>query len=81
MTSWSVPSHVEYSAIGNLQPPLTRDILLAKIDDVQKELEPQKIQQQWREILNDVHKEALFLPLWGTRVCCSNSLYCVMFFV
>lgn len=68
MTSWSVPSHVEYSAIGNLQPPLTRDILLGKIDDVQKELEPQKIQQKWHEILNDVHQEALFMPLWGTRI-------------
>lgn len=68
LSSWAVPSHVEYSAIGNLQPPLTRDLLLQKIEKVQKELDPRAIQEQWREILDDVHQQALFMPLWGTRV-------------
>eukprot|EP00980_Cylindrotheca_fusiformis_P016759 scaffold5048_cov121-Cylindrotheca_fusiformis.AAC.10 len=68
LTSWAVPSHVEYSAIQNLQPPLTREELLQKIERVQAELEPQVIQAMWKEILEDVHKQALFLPLWGTRV-------------
>ena len=31
-SSWAVPSHVEYSAIGNLQPPLTKEILFQKIE-------------------------------------------------
>ena len=68
MMSWAVPSHVEYSAIGNLQSPLTRESLLQRIDDVQKELDPVKIDSQWRGIHEDVHKQALFMPLWGTRI-------------
>ena len=69
LNSWAVPSHVEYSAIGgDMQPPLTREILLNKIKAVQTELDQQKIQDQWREILNDVHQESIFMPLWGTRI-------------
>lgn len=68
MGSWAVPAHVEYSAIGNLEPPLTRDILLQKIEDVQGEIDKQEIAQQWREIHEDVHKQSLFLPLWGSRI-------------
>lgn len=68
MSSWEVPAHVEYSAIGNLEPPLTREDLLSKIKAVQKESDIQRIRGQWREILKDVHAQALFLPLWGTRV-------------
>ena len=68
MTSWSVPSHVEYSAIGNLEAPLTRELLIEKINKVQTELSEQKISAQWQEILEDIHKQALFAPLWGTRI-------------
>lgn len=68
MSSWAVPSHVEYSAIGNLQSPLTRELLIEQIEKVQTELDPQTIQQQWHEILDNVHKQALFMPLWGTRI-------------
>ncbi len=68
MTSWAVPAHVEFSAIKNLQPPLTREGLLEKIENVQKELDKQKISKQWREILDDIHQNALFLPLWGSRI-------------
>ncbi|CAB9507387.1 Extracellular solute-binding protein, family 5 [Seminavis robusta] len=65
--SWAVPAHVEYSAIGNLEPPLTNATLLDKIAKVQQELDPQVIQAKWKEILNDVHQQAVFMPLWGTR--------------
>ena len=68
MTSWSVPAHVEYSSIGNLEAPLTRELLIAKIEKVQTELSEQKINEQWREIHEDVHKQALFMPLWGSRI-------------
>jgi ABC-type transport system substrate-binding protein len=68
LTSWSVPSHVEYTAVAGLEAPLTRDLLFQKIDGVQKELDPVKIQAQWREILNDIHQQAIFMPLWGTRI-------------
>jgi ABC-type transport system substrate-binding protein len=68
MSSWAVPSHVEYSAIGGIQAPLTRDLLLGKIEKVQTELDEAEIATQWREILEDVHKQAIFMPLWGTRI-------------
>lgn len=68
LSSWSVPAHVENAAIGNLEAPLTRELLLGKIENVLTELDPRKIQTQWREILDDIHQQAVFLPLWGTRV-------------
>lgn len=68
MSSWAVPAHVEYSAIGNLEPPLTREALLSKIENVQTELSEQKINAQWREILEDIHDQSIFLPLWGSRI-------------
>lgn len=64
MTSWAVPAHVEYSSIGNLQPPLTRDLLLAKVENVQTETDENVIRGQWREIMEDIHSQALFMPLW-----------------
>ena len=51
-----------------LQPPLTRDDLIARIEAVQTELDETAIRAQWRSIMEDVHKQALFLPLWGTRI-------------
>lgn len=68
MASWAVPAHVEYSAIGGVQAPLTRDILIDKIKKVQTELDESKIRAQWKEIMEDVHKQAIFMPLWGTRI-------------
>jgi ABC-type transport system substrate-binding protein len=68
LNSWGVPAHVEYSAVGELEPPLTRPILLKKISDVQVKTDPLQIAKGWEEILNDVHQQAIFLPLWGTRV-------------
>ncbi len=68
MSSWSFPGHVEYSAIGGLELPLTRDLLLKKIDDVQQELDVVSRSQRWAEILNDIHQQAIFLPLWGSRI-------------
>ena len=65
LESWGVASHVEYSAISGLEPPVTRD---AKIEDVQAGLDPTVRADKWRDILNDIHQQAMFLPLWGSRV-------------
>ena len=62
LTSWAVPSHVEYSAIDGLKPPLTRDDLLEKIKNVQLESDPLIISKKWEEIHQDIHKQAIFLP-------------------
>ncbi|KAL7484037.1 hypothetical protein ACHAW6_009683 [Cyclotella cf. meneghiniana] len=67
LTSWEVPSHVEYSAIGGMEKPLTRDLLLDKIANVQEELDLLTRAEKWSEILNDIHQQVIFLPLWGTR--------------
>ena len=68
LNSWEVPSHVEYSAIDGFEPPLTREALLDDIDRVQQTLVESEIQAQWKTILNDIHQQAIFLPLWGTRI-------------
>eukprot|EP00536_Pseudo-nitzschia_multiseries_P000903 jgi/Psemu1/294211/fgenesh1_pm.11_\ len=68
LESWETPSHVEYSVLDGLNPPLTREALLEKIEDVQGELDAAKIQEKYKEILNDIHQQAIFVPLWGTRI-------------
>lgn len=68
LSSWAVPSHVEYSAIGGLEPPMTRELLLSKIEDVLTMSDPVVLKEQWHDILSDIHQQAIFIPLWGTRV-------------
>eukprot|EP00532_Pseudo-nitzschia_australis_P013953 CAMPEP_0168208370 /NCGR_PEP_ID=MMETSP0140_2-20121125/2032_1 /TAXON_ID=44445 /ORGANISM="Pseudo-nitzschia australis, Strain 10249 10 AB" /LENGTH=670 /DNA_ID=CAMNT_0008134763 /DNA_START=360 /DNA_END=2374 /DNA_ORIENTATION=- len=68
LESWETASHVEYSVLGGLEPPLTRDFLLEKIEEVQEELDVAKIQEKYTEILTDIHQQAIFVPLWGTRI-------------
>ena len=68
LTSWAVPAHVEYSAIGGVEEPLTRDKLLEMIEDVQLQSDKRIIADKWKEIHQAVHSQAMFLPLWGTRV-------------
>lgn len=68
LNSWSTPAHVEYSSTGNLEAPLTREMLLDRIEAVQRELDEEKIKSEWKDILSEIHQQALFLPLWGTRV-------------
>ena len=68
LSSWDDPAHVEYSSTGNLEAPLTRKRLLEKISNVQKLTDEVEIRAKWKEILEDIHQQAIFLPLWGTRV-------------
>lgn len=68
LNSWETPAHVEYSATGNLEAPLTRELLLQKIKTVQEQVDEVTIRSMWKEILQVIHDQAIFLPLWGTRV-------------
>jgi ABC-type transport system substrate-binding protein len=68
LNSWAVASHAEYSAISGLEVPLTREILLGKISAAQEESDPIRLTQRWRGVLEEVHKQAIFLPLWGVRI-------------
>ncbi|KAL3922389.1 MAG: hypothetical protein SGARI_006464, partial [Bacillariaceae sp.] len=68
LNSWQANAHVEYSSTGKLEAPMTRELLLEKVANVQATLDEQSIEAQWKEILKDIHDQAIFLPLWGTRV-------------
>ena len=50
------------------QPSLTRDQLVSRIEKVQTELDEAKIKSEWRSIMEDVHAQSLFMPLYGTRI-------------
>ena len=41
---------------------------MERIEKVQTELDETKIASEWRSIMEDVHMQSLFLPLWGTRI-------------
>lgn len=70
LNSYNVVGHVENTALGSLAPPLTREALLAKIQAVQRQslTDINAIREGWKEILDDIHQQALFLPLWGSRI-------------
>ena len=68
LNSWKVPAHVEYSAVGEMEPPLTREALMKMITDVQVMTELKDITQAWAKIQQAIHSQAIFVPLWGTRV-------------
>lgn len=67
MASWQVPSHSEHKATLGMTDPLTQDRMLQLIEDAQKESDSNKVAAIWREILEGVHAQAIFFPLWGTR--------------
>jgi len=68
LSSWDDPAHVEYTATGNFDGSLTRDEWLDKVAKTLKLTDDVEIRSMWKEILEDIHKQAIFLPLWGTRV-------------
>merc|ERR1712127_532075 len=68
LNSWSGAAHAESSALGGLEPPLTKDGLLAMINDAQLQTDTSVISAKWEEIHQAIHSQAIFLPLWGTRV-------------
>ena len=51
-----------------MDPPLTRDDLLQMISEVQLESNPRTIADKWKVIHQEIHNQAMFLPLWGARV-------------
>ena len=72
--AWQVASHVDYSVLGNLEPPLTRKLLLKKIEKVQSTLDEQEIANGWAKVLDDIHQQAMFVPMWG--VCIPYVISC-----
>jgi ABC-type transport system substrate-binding protein len=67
MASWQVPSHSEHKATLGMTDPLSQERMLQLVDDAQKETDQNKVAAIWREILEGVHAQSIFFPLWGTR--------------
>ena len=68
LNSWKGAAHAESSALGGLEPPLTKDGLMAMINDAQIQTADSVIAAKWEEVHQAIHSQATFLPLWGTRV-------------
>ena len=68
LNSWKGDAHAESSALGGLEPPLTKDGLMAMINDAQIQTADSVIAAKWEEVHQAIHSQAIFLPLWGTRV-------------
>jgi ABC-type transport system substrate-binding protein len=67
-SAWITGNEGHKQALTNLEPPLTRDALFARITAVLKEEDHGKATAGWKTILNDVHQQAIMLPLWGKRI-------------
>jgi ABC-type transport system substrate-binding protein len=55
-------------AMSNLIPPYTRDQLFKEIEAVLREENLEERELKWESIHKAVHKQAVFLPLWGKRI-------------
>lgn len=62
------PANVEYSALENLEPPMTRATLLELIGSVVTTNDPSSIQAGMQNVLSTIHEQAVFLPLLGQRI-------------
>ena len=67
-SGWLTGNEGHKQALANLEKPLTRDALFARINDVLKEENHAKASADWKTILNDVHQNAVMLPLYGKRI-------------
>ena len=67
-SSWAARNEAHFAAMSQLQPPLTRDALFERIRRVHLENSTAVQARKWTEILNDVHQQAINLPLWGKRI-------------
>jgi ABC-type transport system substrate-binding protein len=67
-SSWFVANEAHFSAMKNLESPLTLAGLKDKITKVQLESNIGVRESLWAEIHNDVHQQAINLPLWGKRI-------------
>lgn len=66
-SSWGIESHVEFSSTKGLESPMTQEDVLKKISKVLIELDESKRDEMYREILDGVHQQAAFVPLYGGK--------------
>lgn len=66
-SSWAIKSHVEFSSTKGLKSPMTQEEVLKRIANVLVEQDTSKRDGMYKDILDGVHKQAAFLPLYGVR--------------
>jgi ABC-type transport system substrate-binding protein len=67
-SSWNVPDEAQYAAMAQMEPPMTRDAINDLVVEVLSEENPTARQTKWTHILQEIHNQAIQLPLWSRRV-------------
>ena len=65
---WVAQDEGHFQALAGLEEPDTRTNLFDKIEDVLQEENHVRRAKKWEDIHNVVHRNAVMLPLWGSRV-------------
>jgi ABC-type transport system substrate-binding protein len=60
--------HPHYAAMEEMEPPMTRDAINDLVTEVLSEENPTARQTKWTHILQEIHNQAIQLPLWSRRV-------------
>jgi len=68
-TGWFRPDNeAHYPALDGMEPPMTKSILQTMVSDVVKKKTELARQQGWTAILQEMHKQAISLPMWSRRM-------------
>ena len=67
MASWKEPSHFEHKSTLGMKEPLSQERMLQLIGQAEQESDYGVVAETWKEVLEGVHAQAIFYPLWGTR--------------
>jgi len=68
-TGWFRPDNeAHYPALDGLEPPMTKSTLQTMVSDVVKKKTEVARQQGWTAILQEIHKQAISLPMWSRRM-------------
>lgn len=66
--SWSVPDEAHFAAHQGLLPPMTKDVLDGKIDELLTMENEVEREEAWADVLVAVHVQAVNLPFSGKRI-------------
>ena len=67
-SGWMTADEGHFQAMAALEPPVSRELVFDKIQDVMQEENHNQREVKWKEIHNMVHQQAIMLPLWGKRI-------------
>ena len=67
-SGWKVDRQGVYHALAGFEAPATREELFSMIDNVLLEENVKKRANDWEDIHNYLHQQAVMLGLWGKRI-------------